>query len=539
MSRVPKSERNSEVGMNKALRLYHTLKYLKPIQIRYQLWYRIKRKIGRKAKMQMHKGPAGFSWKSPIVWSQQYLGDTRFQFLNITHDFESVMDWNHASYGKLWTYNLNYFDWLHQEGLSREVGLSQIGQYVDDYGSLIDGLEPYPTSLRLINWTKFLSQHKIDDNKINNVILTDAMRLADNLEYHLLGNHLLENAFALTFAGAYLGDEKLLSMGATLLVSELEEQILNDGAHYELSPMYHRLMLYRVLDTVSLMHANLSVVPTYLSIRLRDTGQKMLSWARSMRFRNGDLPRFGDTVSDLNPDLDKLIAYASHLDIQADCLPLSESGYRKLSTDDIEIVAKVSDVMPSYQPGHTHADTFSFVLHVNHQPAIVDTGISTYENNDRRRLERSTSAHNTVTIADQDSSEVWSAFRVGQRANVTIIDDSSKRRLQAKHDGYRSLKIAHQRTFSLSDNILTITDELLDGQSGGTAYLHLHPAVQMHDHSSTMVQTDILNISVSQSAKIKVETYEYAESYNLLRQSKRLVIQFENQLITTIKAVPA
>ena len=38
----------------------------------------------------------------------------------------------------------------------------------------------------------------------------------------------------------------------------LNEQILDDGGHYELSPMYHKLMLYRILDCINLAKSNSS-----------------------------------------------------------------------------------------------------------------------------------------------------------------------------------------------------------------------------------------------------------------------------------------
>ncbi len=55
--------------------------------------------------------------------------------------------------------------------------------------------------------------------------------------------------------------------------------------------------------------------------------------------------------------------------------------------------------VPSYQPGHAHADTFNFVLNIHNEPLIVDTGISTYEANETRLKERGTAAHNTVTVS--------------------------------------------------------------------------------------------------------------------------------------------
>jgi len=78
------------------------------------------------------------------------------------------------------------------------------------------------------------------------------------LEFHLLGNHLLANAKALVFAGCFFsGDEAdgWLRTGLDLLEAEFAEQILDDGAHFELSPMYHAVILEDVLDLIQLRRA--------------------------------------------------------------------------------------------------------------------------------------------------------------------------------------------------------------------------------------------------------------------------------------------
>ena len=84
--------------------------------------------------------------------------------------------------------------------------------------------------------------------------------LLDNLEYHLLGNHLLENGFSLLFGAYYFQDENLYKKAKEILEKELNEQILDDGAHFELSPMYHQLMLFRVLDCINLVKHNQWIV---------------------------------------------------------------------------------------------------------------------------------------------------------------------------------------------------------------------------------------------------------------------------------------
>ena len=57
------------------------------------------------------------------------------------------------------------------------------------------------------------------------------------------------------------------------------------------------------------------------------------------------------------------------------------------------------------------------------KPVFVDTGVSTYEKNEKRQTERQTSAHNTVVINNEDQSQVWGGFRVAKRARVKNLKE--------------------------------------------------------------------------------------------------------------------
>ena len=105
-----------------------------------------------------------------------------------------------------------------------------------------------------INWIKFC-QNSLRNQKIDTKLFNDYNRLYYNLEYHLLGNHLLENAFSLLFASYYFNYD-LYYIKSKFLLEKLNEQILNDGAHYELSPMYHQIILFRILDSINLIKLN-------------------------------------------------------------------------------------------------------------------------------------------------------------------------------------------------------------------------------------------------------------------------------------------
>lgn len=513
--------------LNSFLKYYHTLKYLKPIQVYYQLKYRGRKAIGYKSKTPNVKFfPKAFQWdnviKPKILWN----GISNFTFLNLSRSYDELINWNDASHGKLWTYNLNYFEFLLQSNISKEKGLRIISNYINNYFNLIDGKEPYPTSLRLINWIKFINQYEIDNDSIVQIIGQDAYRLLDNLEFHLLANHLLENGFALLFAGIYLQDDKVIKKGRQIISSQLEEQILNDGAHYELSAMYHQLMLHRVLDSVQLLRAS-SREKSLLEL-LESTAAKMLAWLNAVTFDDGSIPLVNDAAQCVNASTAELADYAQRLNIDTPTIQLKESGYRKITKTKYELFLDVGDIKPTYQPGHAHADTFSYLICSDEKPFVVEAGTSTYENNIRRKYERSTAAHNAVELKGVSSSKVWSSFRVAQRAKVNIIDESSSK-ISARHNGYN---IFVSRDWNYQETFLEINDTLETPALEAISYIHFHPEILIMSSSSNTLVTNRGEINCSGHSHMEISDYGYSDEFNKEVSAKVLLIYFSQSLIT-------
>ena len=247
-------------------------------------------------------------------------------FLNRSHSFSEKIDWNYYRFGKLWAYNLNYFDFLNQENISKETGLILIQDFIENDDLLKDGKEPYPISLRGINWVKFLSNNQLKDEVINNTLYFHYCILFKNLEYHLLGNHLLENAFSLLFGAYYFQDEKLYSKSKDLLISELNEQVLKDGAHFELSPMYHQIILFRLLDCIQLIKLNITWKKNDLLLFLEQKAGLMCSWLYNVTYKNGNIPMLNDATFNIAPNSNNIFTYAKHLGINSPNIPLSDSG---------------------------------------------------------------------------------------------------------------------------------------------------------------------------------------------------------------------
>ena len=145
---------------------------------------------------------------------------------------------------------MNYFDFLNQSKINTNFGIDLILNYIRNDHYLIVGKESYPISLRGINWIKFLSQNNIKNFDIDILLFNHYKILLQNLEFQLLGNHLLENGFSLLFGSYYFQNNKFYKKSKKLLYSQLNEQILRDGGHFELSPMYHQIILNRLMDCI-------------------------------------------------------------------------------------------------------------------------------------------------------------------------------------------------------------------------------------------------------------------------------------------------
>lgn len=519
-----------------ASKVFRTLQYLKPKQLFYQLKYRLGLPSFSKESLKLDQENTKFN-SFDYLYSSQSLNKkpNQFLFLNQLVTFNNNIDWNYSINGKLWLYNLNYFDFI----AKRYQNFNEIERYIqsyhDNYNTIKDGKEAYPTSLRIMNFIKVINQY--DSGEMKFILKTDIKRLFQSLEFHLLGNHLLENSFALYFSShLYSSEKKLVDQSVRLLKEQLAEQILEDGGHYERSFMYHQIILGRLLESISISEANPNDWNKDVLLFLREKAELMISWMLKLSDNGQIFHRFNDSVEGISPDTSALIGLIKKLNLnQNKPCKLSDSGYRILRLQDLLVTANIGNITPSYQPGHAHADSLSFTLHLKGKPIIVDPGISTYENNLQRKLERSTRYHNTVSINEENNNEVWSAFRVGRRAKITLLKDSNNY-LEAEHDGYRFLKSTHRRSWDIKDSKILISDYLsIPKENSCELNIHLHPEVEIKSigDGKFLLNNEII-VSFDSQSKIKLKSYDYCEEFNKTRSSIKINILFDKRLTSEI-----
>lgn len=449
----------------------HTVRHLKPEQIYKRIAARLPRPVLRKPATVALRDRSG-AWKTAVLRPSARTGAFQFRFLN---DERALSSWNDPGIPKLWLYNLHYFDFPEPGLISRWIAENPVGAG--------NGWEPYPLSLRIVNWIKFaLAGGELPSGALESLAAQTEF-LSRRVEYHLLGNHLIANAKALLFAGAFFpGDRaaRWLNRGISILNREIPEQILFDGGHFERSPMYHSLILEDMLDLVNLARA-------YGLDRVAhpEICGKMLGWLSTMTHPDGRIALFNDAAFGVAPSPDELTGYAHRLGIISDPTNafLRQTGYIRMQMGDTVVFFDAAPIGPDYQPGHAHADTLSIELSYRGHRILVNSGTSTYQLGPERLRQRGTAAHNTVSVDGSDQSEVWSGFRVARRArpsDISFQEHPGVVRAEAAHDGYRRLSapLIHRRGLQLTAEQLEITDSLEGaGCHSIESAFHLHPGV--------------------------------------------------------------
>ena len=482
--------------VSKAATYFHTVRYLRPVQLYGRIWFKLYRPRPQLDPSPPLRNSSG-GWVAPAVKSSGMVSPTGFCFLNESHELSFPEDWNSPEREKLWLYNLHYFDVLNSDGPEERGDWHRalIGRWIEDnppgYGN---GWEPYPSSLRIVNWIKWaLAGNRLEDAWIDSLAV-QVRYLAKRLEWHLLGNHLFANVKTLVFAGVYFAGEEAehwLAKGLDILEREIDEQILADGGHFERSPMYHSIIFEDLLDLLNLFAAYPEALPVHwrsFPERVHAVAVKMHGWLACMVHPDGNIALFNDAAFGIAPPPAELDAYALRLGLEKmpSCREgverMSESGYLRCQQGSAVLIVDVGEIGPDYLPGHAHADTLGFEMSLFGQRLFVDSGTSCYGGSEERVRQRSTSAHNTVTVDGKDSSEVWGGFRVARRArpeSLRILDDDNRILIHCLHDGYTRLpgRPVHGREWCFSANSLRITDTIKGKFRNAVARYHLHPDV--------------------------------------------------------------
>ena len=266
------------------------------------------------------------------------------------------------------------------------------------------------------------------------------------------------------------------------------EQILEDGGHFERSPMYHAIFLEDLLDIINIHNAFNVENP----VELGNLVKKMFEWLDLMTHEDATISYFNDSTNNFAPSILKLKNYAYDLNIniikkQKKFSDLSFSGFSRINFKNYSSIINRGNPGPDFLLGHAHADALSFELSILKKKFIVNQGISTYENIKKRFNQKATDSHSTLKIDEVDSSEIWSSFRIARRSKILQRHNNINDKyllLSASHNGYKFLNGSpvHKREWIFKENEIIIND-IVDGL--GKHFFNLcyfiHPDIEINN----------------------------------------------------------
>ncbi|MFT3931314.1 MAG: alginate lyase family protein [Spongiibacteraceae bacterium] len=502
------------------LRTFHTIKHLQP----RQAWYFfLRRGIGantvKVSANEFKQQPVSLLPALQLKHTDSEYGNFSFTFLNRSLNFpRDAMDWCPHEAQRLWRYNLHYFDFLREEKRSLREKIALIDDWIErnPQGSE-PAWEPYTASLRIVNWCLFfwsLPKEKIRQDWLNSLHL-QAFWLERNLELHILANHYFENIKAMIFASFFFDDRNSIKWRVHFqneLITQLAEQTLADGGHYERSPQYHCILLEDYLDLYALLSENTALANPATISALAQTIEPALTFLAAIVTPDDDIPLFNDSASGVASRPSAIFAKARELGFsievpQTTLIELPESGLFGWKCNNDYFLIDCGDIGPNYQPGHTHCDFLSYVLMLDGQWVVVDSGLCEYEPGAMRTYVRSTAAHNTLMIDQCEQSEIWGEFRVGRRAkriDAALRKENTRITFTGSYRGFPAAKasIVHLRNVILdmseAGKILTLTlTDKITGEDHEThlieSFIHLHPTLSCAPNNEQLEALEIAN----------------------------------------------
>jgi uncharacterized heparinase superfamily protein len=474
-------------------------------------------------------------------------GNRTFTFNNETR---TLGGWNDPGARKLWLYNLHYMAWLFDLGPADRAPWIKKWIRENPLSSRGNGWEPYPLSLRLFYWCKHYASSQIEpEADVRASMGLQAAQLFAQLEFHIDANHLLENLLGLTFVGLYLDPSDAPARAARarigrLLEAELSGQFLPDGGHYERSPMYHAILLERILDLVNVWpEGHLGERDTRdpfqdLKSRLLSTAAAGLDWLETMTV-GGRFALFNDSAYDAAPEASFLLDYGNRLlgrrsrPVEA-LRPLLHSGYFRAVAGPATLVFDAGKLAPDHQMGHAQGDMLSFCLWIGETPVLVHPGNYEYVPGEMRDYCRSTASHNTLVPDGEEQAEWWSAHRVGRRGYPSDVSANADAlsgivTLRGSHNGFAHLAghPVHTREIVLAAGSCSVRDHL-SGSPGKKCrvYFHFHPdCVVRLENGGVRVQSSGGTLRMESDHPLHLEESWYCPEFGLRLRNTAVVVE--------------
>lgn len=454
--------------------------------------------------------------------------------------FDGKIDWNHIPFGdNEWCFAFNRHTFLlnlakayaiTEDEKYREAWLRLFNDFYENtapegnnrslcWRSLESGIriENYIRSLEFFEDTKPVYEgikERIDDFFRTHI----SYLLETHDAFHRLSNWGVLQDHGLFLAAAWLDDRESAKTALSRLAEEAVLQTMDDGIHWEQSPMYQAEVLHACLDSILVARRLSYEIPD----ELMDKTHLLADGLGRINRPDGKCPLFGDSDEIDMKDMileaavifnDGQLAGMGHGGADHDfyaSFPLDQKIPEELViADRTRVFSDTGNAILAMSPetevrfhcgligsGHGHLDQLHFDLYHKGQMLLTDTGRYTYVDSEQRRALKGSYGHNTLIINGMEMSEMADSWVVNDFAEPACFEAKCEgpfKYVSAAHLGYLSQGAFVKRTIiTLDDSFIVIADTVQsDRKCGVTRLFHLDEGCDLtRDGNTFMVKKE-------------------------------------------------
>ncbi len=303
------------------------------------------------------------------------------------------------------------------------------------------------------------------------------------------------------------------------LRQEIQTQVLPDGGHISRNTTIVIELLLDLLPLQTCFAARDHKFPPELTAAV----ERMLRYLRFMRLGDGSLARFNGVGATPYDSLATLLAYDPAP--EANLAGASSSGYARLQSKSMVLIADVGPPPPLQYAGLACAGALSFELSISGQALFVNAGAPGPADQEWLATSRSTASHNTLCLNTSSSSKLLRnkllnrlvrASPIRYPTNVTseLAKERDGPRLKTMHDGYmRKYGLVHKRElFMANDGSRLEGEDVIGAAKGSVRFARDLPyAVHFHLGSGVLCHHDddpaiaILELPTGETCRLSVQ----------------------------------
>ncbi len=386
-------------------------------------------------------------------------------------------------------------------------------------------------------------------------------------DFHKLSNWGILQDHGLLIAGLFLKEEEYVSIALKRLEYQAHMQIMEDGSHWEQSPMYHCEVLHCLMDSFYLATINNIKISKSLKVKIHKMCTALACWIKPNRklfcqsdsdnvdggnllaqgailFQDGKLKAaareelFIENLWDHGKEAINKYKEIKTVWPKLASTVLADSGNYILRSDNTPNAAYLHMHCGGLGSGHGHADLLHVDIGAYQEDILIDSGRYTYVNTSLRRELKEPAAHNLVRVDNEDFSVCLDSWGYEKLA----VPIKGEYRLKAKvdyingfHMGYCSLAegvLSQRQVIYIKPNIFILFDSFYTkGHHTYEQYFHFNKGALSKENENSYTWTgekaSARLMTIPDERNGSIGEYSYSEEYNLLEEGKVLTFSKE------------